>query len=126
MKRTNEVLSSAFSCSRFVVLHGNDNLMALFNATGQGLRGITCQNGNVCCANVICLDTLRLSTTLSCCTMQILSTFATASLLRERTNAHRERCACGRCMEPGDIDHAMTCTSLGGVVTLRHDILTET
>jgi hypothetical protein len=38
-------------------------------------------------------------------------------------NAHEVQCDCGRHIQPGDHDHAMTCRKLAGTWTLRHDML---
>ena len=40
-------------------------------------------------------------------------------------NAVGVTCWCGQHMEADNPDHAMTCRSLSGAVTLRHDILKE-
>jgi hypothetical protein len=38
-------------------------------------------------------------------------------------NAPAIQCFCAQCVLPGDTDHAMTCNTLSGARTLRHDII---
>jgi len=39
-------------------------------------------------------------------------------------NAPAVQCFCKEYVQPGNVDHALTCNSLSGAITLRHDILT--
>jgi hypothetical protein len=38
-------------------------------------------------------------------------------------NAPAVQCFCNECVQPGNLDHAMTCNTLSGANTLRHEIL---
>ena len=69
------------------------------------------------------LDTLPTSTSLQ------LTDWEFTSAMRHRlgltnmpANAPGVQCFCGRHLKQGDTDHAMTCKSLSGAMTLRHDL----
>ena len=69
-------------------------------------------------------------TTLPLCPPYTLSNsdFQTAMRLRlglvqMPANAPAVTCSCGRHLQPSDIDHAMTCKTMAGAMTMRHDIL---
>ena len=80
-----------------------------------------------CRAAAIWLDTLPVAPALT------LPNAAFVSGMRHRlglshmpANARGVRCSCKMPIEPDDTNHAMTCQHLGGMMTLRHDILKET
>ena len=44
-------------------------------------------------------------------------------LMHTPANAPHTTCSCGRLLQPDDVDHAMTCKTMAGAMTMRHDIL---
>ena len=111
--------------SRFVAQSRYDSLITSFDvATEQGMRDVARLNGCACRAASIWLDTLPWSAALQLTDADFIASLRhRLGLTHAPANAPGVRCSCGRYMAPGDIDHAMTCTSLRGVMTLRHDIL---
>jgi hypothetical protein len=113
--------------SRFVAQRRYDDLIASFDTTTEaGERDLARVLSCACRPSSIWLDTLPVSPFLQ------LSNGDFVAAMRHRlgmthlaANAPGVKCLCGRFLQPNDTDHAMTCKSLCGAMTMRHNLLTE-
>jgi len=103
-------------------------LLASFDVDSEaGLRDLARLRSCACRPASLWLDALPTSSALQLSDADFVSAMRhRLGLTHMPANAPGVRCSCGRYMEPGDSDHAMTCKSLSGAMTLRHDILKET
>ena len=102
------------------LLAANDLTTAVGERAAARLRSCACRE------SAIWLDTLPVAPSLQ------LSNVDFAFSLRHRcgispmhVNARGVTCKCGQFILPDDLDHAMTCKSLSGIRTVRHNILQE-
>jgi hypothetical protein len=113
--------------SQFVAQRRFDDLLASFDInTEAGARDRARMLSCACRPSSLWLDTLPISPFLE------LSNADFVAAMRHRlgmthlpANAPGVQCTCGRFMQPDDADHAMTCKSLCGAMTMRHNLLTE-
>jgi hypothetical protein len=111
--------------SRFEADRRGQQLMTSFN--GSGMEGLQHQARLRSCASRASsawIEALPTSAALKLTDLE----FTTAmrhrlGLSHMPANAPGVQCFCGRHMGQGNTDHAMTCKSLSGAMTLRHDIL---
>ena len=111
--------------SHFVAQRRFDDLLASFDTnTEAGASALARMHSCACRPASIWLDTLPTSPFLQ------LSNGDFVAAMRHRlgmthlpANAPGVRCSCGRFMQPNDTDHAMTCKSLCGEMTMRHNMI---
>lgn len=111
--------------SKFQAQSKSEQLLSSCHVDNEaGLMKLARLNSCSCRTASMWLDTLPTSHALQ------LSDADFGSAMRHRlglsqmpSNAPGVQCSCNRFMQQGDLDHAMTCKSLSGVRTLRHDIL---
>ena len=129
---TDEVMDTTLpnahrTLARFVADRRGSDLLASFDSnTEEGMRNIARMRSCACRPASLWLDTLP-----TCMALQ-LSNNDYVSAMRLRLgltylppNAPGVQCSCGRHIEACDVDHAMTCNTLKGAATLRHEILKE-
>jgi hypothetical protein len=111
--------------SRFVADRRGQQLMASFN--GGGMEGRQHQARLRSCASRAAsawIEALPTSAALRLTDLEFASSMRhRLGLSHMPANAPGVQCFCGRHMGQGNTDHAMTCKSLSGAMTLRHDNL---
>jgi hypothetical protein len=114
--------------ARFVAERKSADLLASFDTTTEeGLRNLARMHSCACRPASIWLETLPLAEPLRLTDSDFIGSMRhRLGLTQLPANAPGVRCSCGRHMQAGDTDHAMTCRSLAGIVMLRHNNLVGT
>ena len=113
--------------SRHVAQCKSDALRAACDTdTTPGLQKLARLLSCSCRAASLWLDTLPMCSALTLTSREVICAVRhRLGLTHMPANAVGVTCWCGQHMEADNPDHAMTCRSLSGAVTLRHDILKE-
>ena len=113
--------------SRFTAERRSSALLASFADDGvEGLRNIARLRSCSCRAASMWVDVLPTSRALQLTNGEFISSMRhRCGQTHMPANVPGVQCFCGRYMEPGNTDHAMTCKTLSGALTLRHEILKE-
>lgn len=111
--------------ARFVAQRRHIALIeSLSTDTEKDLQDLARLRSCSCRAASLWLDALPMSAHLQLSDAEFRSAMRhRLGLTHTPANAGAVQCWCGRHLEPGDTSHAMTCKSLSGAMTLRHDIL---
>jgi hypothetical protein len=114
--------------SRHVAARNHEALLASLDIDSEeGARSLARLRSCSCRSASIWIDTLPTSPALRLCNADFVSAMRhRLGLTQMPANAPGVQCFCKTHIQPGNIDHAMTCSTLSGAMTLRHDIIKDT